>query len=129
MPGFPLNPMGPHDDARAEIVTWLIAPLPTWSRQQGGQPLEGVRPASPGFSLNPTGPVDDACAEIVTWLLAPLAVLLQKPTRMREFWALAHVHHSWCARERIPHLSEMLTMIMMQGICRTKVRDVELNRY
>jgi len=31
-------------------------------------------------------------------------------------------------RERIPHLSEMLTTIMMQGTRRTKVRDVELNR-
>ena len=32
-------------------------------------------------------------------------------------------------RERIPHLSEMLIKIMMQGTRRTKVRDVELNRY
>ena len=32
-------------------------------------------------------------------------------------------------RERIPHLSEMLTMIMMQGIRRTKARDVELTEY
>jgi len=32
-------------------------------------------------------------------------------------------------RERIPHLSKMLTTIMMQGTRGTKVRDVELNRY
>jgi len=32
-------------------------------------------------------------------------------------------------RERIPHLSEMLTTIMMQGIRRTKARDVELTEY
>jgi len=32
-------------------------------------------------------------------------------------------------RERIPHLSEMLTTIMMQGTRCTKLRDVELNRY
>ena len=32
-------------------------------------------------------------------------------------------------RERIPHLSEMLTTIMMQGTRHTKVRDVKLNRY
>jgi len=32
-------------------------------------------------------------------------------------------------RERIPHLSEMLTTIMRQGIRRTKARDVELTEY
>jgi len=31
--------------------------------------------------------------------------------------------------ERIPHLSEMLTTIMMQGIRRTKARDIELTEY
>ena len=31
--------------------------------------------------------------------------------------------------ERIPHLSEMLTTIMMQGIRRTKARDVKLTEY
>jgi len=66
MPEFSLNPMGPRNDAHVEIVTWLLAPLPTQSRQQGGQWLGGVRLASPGFSLNPTGPHDDARAEIVT---------------------------------------------------------------
>jgi len=38
-------------------------------------------------------------------------------------------HASARQRERIPHLSEMLTTIMMQGTHRTKVRNVELNRY
>jgi len=31
--------------------------------------------------------------------------------------------------ERVPHLSKMLTTIMMQGIRRTKARDVELTEY
>ena len=30
---------------------------------------------------------------------------------------------------RITHLSKMLTTIRMQGICRTKARDVELTEY
>jgi len=42
-----------------------------------------------------------------------------------ELWALPALER----RERIPHLSETLTTIMMQGIRRTKVRDVELNEY
>ena len=54
--------------------------------------------------------------------MLPLASSSLTPDYGDELWALPALES---VSVHIPHLSEMLTTIMMQGIRRTKVRDVE----